>query len=105
MTPYGYSCNATAPQNTILQSLARGAAETIKSINGTDYEYGPLCNTIYPVTGSSVDYINDITKAKYTFTIELRDLGQYGFVLPADQILPTGLETWEGIRYLLKNIA
>jgi len=73
-------------------------------VYGTAYGAGPICSTIYKVTGSSVDYINDVTKAKYTFTIELRDTGTNGFILPASQILPTGVETWAGLRYLLINM-
>lgn len=104
MTPYGYSCTAVAPNNSILQSLAKGVAAAIKAVYGTTYQYGPICTTIYPATGSSVDYVADVTKAKYTFTIELRDTGTNGFVLPASQILPTGTETYAGFRYLLLNM-
>ena len=32
----------------------------------------------------------------YSYTIELRDNGQYGFVLPANQILPTVQENMAG---------
>lgn len=102
---YGYSCTTLAPQNTVLQTLARGVAAAIKSVYGTTYQYGPVCTTIYKATGSSVDYVNDVAGAKYTFTIELRDTGTNGFVLPASQILPTGVETWEGFKYLLANMA
>jgi len=37
-------------------------------------------------------------------TVELRDTGNYGFILPASQILPTGEEMWAGLSYLLKNM-
>merc|ERR1712059_76485 len=30
----------------------------------------------------------------YSYGIELRDTGMYGFLLPPDQIIPTGEETW-----------
>ncbi|KAH7321986.1 hypothetical protein BKA65DRAFT_91804 [Rhexocercosporidium sp. MPI-PUGE-AT-0058] len=104
MTPYGYSCTAVAPNSATLNSLARGVATAIKAVYGTSYTSGPICSTIYQATGSSVDYVADVTKAKYTFTIELRDTGTNGFVLPASQILPTGVETYAGFRYLLLNM-
>lgn len=104
MTPYGYSCTATAVKHTELQSLARGAVAAIKAVHGKTYEYGPICTTIYPATGSSVDYVNDVVGADYTFTSELRDTGANGFVLPPAQILPTGQESWAGFVYLLKNM-
>lgn len=104
MTPYGYSCSAVATNNAELQSLARGASQALASLYGTQYTYGPICTTIYPATGSSVDYVNDVTGADYVFTVELRDTGRNGFVLPASQILPTGQESYEAVKYLLRNM-
>ncbi|KAK1984967.1 zinc carboxypeptidase [Colletotrichum cereale] len=104
MTPYGYSCSAVTAKNAELQTLAKGAVAAIKAVHGTSYQYGPICSTIYKATGSSVDYVNDVVKADYTFTQELRDTGNYGFVLPANQIVPTSEETYAGIRHLLVNM-
>ncbi|KAK4163834.1 putative carboxypeptidase [Cladorrhinum sp. PSN259] len=104
MTPYGYSCTARAPKHTELQTLAAGAAAAIKAVYGTTFQYGPICSTIYKATGSSVDYANDVAGSDYTFTAELRDTGSSGFVLPASQIVPSGIETYAGVRYLLLNM-
>ncbi|KAH8591552.1 zinc carboxypeptidase [Bisporella sp. PMI_857] len=104
MTPYGYSCTARTPNNSILQTLASGAASAIRAVYGTTYQYGPVCQTIYQVAGGSIDYVQDVTKAKYVFTIELRDTGTNGFVLPASQIVPSGVETFAGFRHLLLNM-
>jgi hypothetical protein len=90
--------------NAVLQSLAKSTAAAIQAVYGTKYQYGPICTTIYQVTGGSVDYVNDVTKSKYTFTIELRDTGTNGFVLPASQILPSSVETYAGFRNLLINM-
>ncbi|KAL7797371.1 hypothetical protein V8C37DRAFT_308495 [Trichoderma ceciliae] len=104
MTPYGYSCTAVAPNNSELQSLAKGAVAAIRAVHGTSFAYGPICSTIYQATGSSVDYVNEVIKADYTFTSELRDTGRYGFVLPANQIVPSGEEAYAGFKYLLQNM-
>ncbi|KAG9231158.1 hypothetical protein BJ875DRAFT_128736 [Amylocarpus encephaloides] len=104
MTPYGYSCSALATNNAEFQSLAKGVSAAIRAVYGTAYQYGPICTTIYQATGSAVDYANDISKAKYPFTIELRDTGRYGFILPPSQILPTVVETYAGFKYLLQNM-
>jgi murein tripeptide amidase MpaA len=103
-TAYGYSCSVVATNNAELQSLAAGAVAAIKAVHGTTFKYGPICSTIYQATGSSVDYVNDVIKSDYTFTSELRDTGNYGFVLPASQIIPSGEEAFAGVKYLLKNI-
>lgn len=104
MTPYGYSCSIVTSNNAEYQSLAQGVAAAIKGVYGTVFKTGPICPTIYQVSGSSVDYLADVTKAQYSFTSELRDTGNYGFVLPANQILPSGVEAFAGFRYLLSNL-
>ena len=101
---YGYSCSAVTTNNAELQSLAKGAVAAIKAVHGVSFQYGPICSTIYQATGSSVDYVNDVVGSDYTFTSELRDTGNYGFVLPAAQILPSGEEAYAGVRYLLLNM-
>lgn len=104
ITAYGYSCTVVTANNAEYQSLAKGVVAAIKAVYGTVFKAGPICPTIYQVSGSSVDYVTDVSKAKYTFTSELRDTGNYGFVLPADQILPSAVEAYAGLRYLLLNL-
>ena len=41
--------------------------------------------------------------SEYAWAVELRDTGRYGFVLPPEQIVPSGWEAWEGIKNLLDN--
>ena len=57
---------------------------------------------VYLVTdsssGTSRDWAYGIAEIPYVFTVELRDTGDYGFVLPPDQILGTAEETWAGFR-------
>ena len=44
------------------------------------------------------------SKIKYSFAAELRDIALNGFVLPPDQIRPSGEEIWAGVKYLLEKI-
>jgi hypothetical protein len=37
-------------------------------------------------------------------TVELRDTGDYGFILPPEQIKPTSEEMWAGLSYMLTNM-
>ncbi|KAJ8038357.1 Carboxypeptidase A4 [Holothuria leucospilota] len=51
-----------------------------------------------PSSGASEDYGYASTPgATYSYTVELRDTGEYGFLLPADQIIPTGEESYNGV--------
>lgn len=40
----------------------------------------------------------------YVYTVELRDQGDNGFILPAEEILPNNIESYEAVKYLLDNI-
>ncbi|KAF2124252.1 hypothetical protein P153DRAFT_390803 [Dothidotthia symphoricarpi CBS 119687] len=104
MYPYGYTCSGVVPLSAQYQSLTKGAIAAVKAVHGTTFTGGPICSTIYQVSGSSVDYASENAKATFSMTVELRDTGTYGFVLPAAQILPSGEEMWAGLAYVLKNM-
>ena len=103
MYPYGYTCSGVVPEAAKLESLTKGAVAAIKAVHGTSFVQGPICNTIYQVSGDSVDYAYENAKAKYSMTVELRDTGRAGFILPPEQIRPSGEEMWAGLAYLLKD--
>lgn len=50
------------------------------------------------------DHIYGAHGVVYSYSAELRDQGRYGFVLPADQIVPSGEEIFEGIKAMAKQI-
>ncbi|CAO2652034.1 Nn.00g003170.m01.CDS01 [Neocucurbitaria sp. VM-36] len=104
MYPYGYTCSGVVPNAAKYESLTKGAIAAVKAVHGVTFTGGPICNTIYQVSGDSVDYAFEVAKANYSMTVELRDTGTYGFVLPANQIVPSSEEMWAGLSYLLKNI-
>ena len=64
LLPYGYSCSAEAANIEEQKTLAGGVASAIAKPYGTEFEYGPTCETIYQTNGGSNDYIQDITKAQ-----------------------------------------
>lgn len=101
---YGYTCSGTVPNAAKYKSLTNGAIAAVKAVHGTTFTGGPICNTIYQVSGDSVDYAAQVAKANYSMTVELRDTGSNGFVLPAAQIKPSGEEMWAGLSYVLKNM-
>ncbi len=41
---------------------------------------------------------------KYSYTFELRDTGNYGFVLPTKFIIPTGEETFDAIQEISRGV-
>ena len=57
-----------------------------------------------PAAGASDDWYKGVLKARFAYTVELRDTGRHGFVLPADQIKPSGEELWEAQRVVLQKM-
>ena len=41
---------------------------------------------------------------KYAYTIELRDRGHFGFMLPANYVVPVGQELWAGVRVVASQV-
>ena len=68
-------------------------------MSGNDFD-------LYPgaASGSSIDYTYGELGIRYSFGVELRDDGLFGSLLPPSQIVPTALETLEGIKVLCKLI-
>ncbi|ELK24444.1 Carboxypeptidase A4 [Myotis davidii] len=102
MYPYAYTANEAADADE-LDEVARRAATALASLSGTQYRVGPSATTVYQASGSSVDWAYD-NGIKYAFTFELRDTGHYGFLLPADQIIPTAEETWLGLKTIMEHV-
>jgi len=46
-----------------------------------------------------------VPKIKYSYTMELRDKGDNGFVMPPIYIIPTGKETWAAVRKMTSLVA
>ncbi|XP_074124017.1 carboxypeptidase A4-like isoform X2 [Sminthopsis crassicaudata] len=102
MYPYGY-ISSKCPDFDELDKLGRDAAEALHSLFGTEYRVGSIYESLYFISGSSMDwaYKNGI---KYAFTFEMRDTGKYGFLLPAEQILPTAQETWLALEVIMEHV-
>jgi carboxypeptidase A2 len=62
-----------------------------------------VCRIIYKASGSSIDW-TFANGVKYSFAVELRDTGTYGFLLPADQILPSGAEVLAAVKALYSHV-
>jgi len=53
-------------------------------------------------SGGTIDWTYD-QGIKYSYTFELRDTGRYGFILPANQIVPTAEETWLALMAIMEH--
>lgn len=103
MSNWGYT-DELPPDYETQNGLSKVATEAIKNTHGMTYEYGPIASTIYPASGSSADYTYGVCGIVYSYGVELRDTGKYGFLLPPDQIIPTGEEIYASVIAMGKYI-
>jgi len=98
MTPWGYT--RTLPKD--YNEMERVSNIAVKALYDagyrTTYRVGPSSIIIYANSGGTKDWVYKTLGTTYTFALELRDKGTYGFLLPADQIMPTGMETFAAIK-------
>lgn len=99
--PWGYN-KVVPPDYQDLQQVGQSAALAIRNVGGPSYTVGPAGNTLYPASGGSDDWAKGTMKMKYAYTIELRDSGRYGFVLPASYIQPSGKEALAALKAIAK---
>ncbi|KAH6625732.1 putative metallocarboxypeptidase ECM14 [Boeremia exigua] len=113
--PYSYSCADDPPALEDLEELAMGLAKAIRiSRKGHAYKVASACEgnvllsgkrdrkvlpRIEASGGSALDWFHHELKVKYAFQVKLRDTGSYGFLLPKENIAPTGEEMLDAVLY------
>jgi extracellular matrix protein 14 len=113
--PYSYSCADEPPSIEDLEELALGLAKAIRvSRKGQTYKVTSACEgnvafankkkTVLPRIessgGSALDFFYHELKVRYSYQVKLRDTGSYGFLLPRENIVPTGEEMLDALLYL-----
>ncbi|XP_062866876.1 carboxypeptidase O [Trichomycterus rosablanca] len=102
LVPYGHP-NISAPNYDELMEVGLAASKAIKKVHGMEYRVGSPPNVLYPNSGSSRDFAR-LIGIPFSFTFELRDKGQHGFVLPEEQIQPTCEEAYQGVLSILTYV-
>merc|ERR1712228_833009 len=100
--PYGYAYDALPENWEEVRQLAIDASDALYQVHGTIFD--PINSAdLYPAAGASDDWYKSLGM-RYAFTTELRDTGRYGFVLPPNQIIPSGEEMWAGFEVVIARI-
>ncbi|MBC7833532.1 MAG: hypothetical protein H7Y88_00340 [Phycisphaerales bacterium] len=98
LSPWGYT-SALPPDHSLLSALGHGMEGAIEGVHGSSYLPGPGYTTLYASAGIAPDYAYG-EHGLLAWTFEVRDTGQFGFVLPASQIVPTGEEIYAGVKWV-----
>uniref|UniRef100_A0A8C4X6Q8 Carboxypeptidase O n=1 Tax=Erpetoichthys calabaricus TaxID=27687 RepID=A0A8C4X6Q8_ERPCA len=102
LMPYGHP-DKNASNFKELLDLGLRAAEAIKKKHGTTYRVGPPSSILYNNSGSSRDWARDMG-IPFSYTLELRDNGTHGFLLPEEQIEATCQEAQAGVMLIVESV-
>jgi extracellular matrix protein 14 len=111
--PYSYSCTADPPSLENLEELGMGLAKAIRISSGQQYGVASACegavsSKLAPTGGvsrmetgggSAIDWFYHEMHVRYSYQVKLRDTGSYGFLLPKENIVPTGEEAFNAVKY------
>ncbi|CAH2044946.1 unnamed protein product, partial [Iphiclides podalirius] len=89
--------SAVATNYADMFEIAIRGATKLKERFGTEYRVGVSADIMYPMSGTSFDWVKYATNVPVSFLIEFRDLGEYGFLLPPEQIIPNNLEVMDAL--------
>ncbi|VDN28593.1 unnamed protein product, partial [Cylicostephanus goldi] len=98
------------------EDVGRRAISALENVYGTKYRFGTgadiLCEIPLflrvsdPSSGGSDDWAKGKGGAKYVYLMELRPGEEVwdGFILDSRQLIPTGRETWAGIKVVIEAV-
>lgn len=104
LTPWSYQNSPLPDDYPAMYDLGVRATDALTAVYQTKYGVGNSYTLYGATAGSSDDWSKGGAGIPYSYTVELRDEGRYGFELPANQILPTATETWELVRVVANQM-
>ncbi|KAH8242214.1 hypothetical protein KR026_008458 [Drosophila bipectinata] len=96
LSPWGHTAEEFPEHYPQMMHVAKGFSDALYRRYGTIFTYGSSATTLYEVSGSGKEWAYAVKGIKIPYTIELRDKGQLGFVLPPEDIIPVAREVTEG---------
>merc|ERR1712080_199245 len=93
LMPWGYT-DTPCPGYDKMMDLAKRGNEALYAAHGKQYTPGCIPCILYVASGTSLDWALGVAGIPYVYSIELRDTGDQGFLLPPSEIIPTGEEVW-----------
>ncbi|CAG4957142.1 unnamed protein product [Colias eurytheme] len=100
LLPFGNSTQQYANYQDAI-SIGRRAMGALSVRYGTQYTTGNIAEAIYLATGGSIDWVKSALNIPLVYCYEFRDRGQYGFLLPANQIRPNSEEVLDSLLEMI----
>lgn len=109
--PYALSCDVEPRDEETLLELAIGGSKAIKAVTGEYYDAESACNAdghlSLPMSsgnaGAALDWVYH-RDVHWAYVLKLRDTGSYGFLVPKEEIVPTGREIVAFVQYFANFI-
>lgn len=102
LSPWGWT-TATPPRLAELTPLTNAMVTAIEAPYGTNWTGGPASTVLYVASGVAPDWTFE-QRGALAWTYEMRDTGTFGFTLPPDQIIPAGVEAFQGVTVLAAHL-
>merc|ERR1712002_968939 len=104
LTPWAYTKKVPADFDDLM-AVATEATNRVMARHHTSWKVGPPSHILYSASGGAFDWVKSKAGVKYAYTLECRpNTMNPGFLLPASGIIPSGEETWEGVKYVAQFI-
>ncbi|KAK6731745.1 hypothetical protein RB195_007919 [Necator americanus] len=104
--PFSHQRKTVPEDITDIEQVGKRALNALESVYGTKYRFGTGADILYPSSGGSDDWAKGKGGAKYVYLMELRPGEEVwdGFILDSRQLIPTGRETWAGIKVVIEAV-
>ncbi|KAM0789382.1 hypothetical protein ACM66B_000211 [Microbotryomycetes sp. NB124-2] len=103
MYPFSYSCDKSSPDEENHFEAVIGAAKALRAVHGKTFETGSVCEVSLTAPGDSIDWTYASAKIRWSFAVELRG-SVWAFLLPPDQIRPSGEEMSAALQSLANYV-
>lgn len=103
LIPYGHS-NETIPEYEEYMRIGQNAADAIVERFGKVFTPGNVVDLLYVASGESFDWVKGRLNPYLSYGIELRDQGNFGFILPKEEIIPSSQEFLDGLCVFLEEV-
>lgn len=100
--PWGWTTQLCEDEP-LFSDLGAAMQAAVASVHGRVYTPGPIGTTLYLASGSSVDWVY-ATGGALSTTIEVRDTGDYGFLIPANEVRPCAEENSEAALSMMQTL-
>lgn len=112
--PFSYSCTERPNNLEDLEEIAQGLAKAIRQQHHENYRVLSACGASVTTSSSSknsasggslLDWAYHELGVRHAYQIKLRDKGSYGFLLPREEIVPTGQEVVKAVEYFGRSLS